>query len=73
MLYFWKQIQQVHYKEVAAFHDLQYSIEKVTVQQDVMDPRMRHTIYHKMGFRLLDFEYVMPPLGKGYEKLKVYR
>jgi GNAT superfamily N-acetyltransferase len=40
------------------------------VQQDVMDPRMRHTIYHKMGFRLLDFEYVMPPLGKGFEKLK---
>jgi len=46
------------------------SAEKVTVQQDVMDPRMRHTIYHKMGFRLLDFEYVMPPLGKGFEKLK---
>ncbi|GAM17997.1 hypothetical protein SAMD00019534_011720 [Acytostelium subglobosum LB1] len=46
------------------------SAEKVTVQQDVMDPRMRHTIYHKMGFRLINFEYIMPPLCAGYEKLK---
>eukprot|EP01113_Clastostelium_recurvatum_P024616 TRINITY_DN2938_c0_g1_i1.p1 TRINITY_DN2938_c0_g1~~TRINITY_DN2938_c0_g1_i1.p1 ORF type:complete len:1669 (+),score=425.84 TRINITY_DN2938_c0_g1_i1:1354-6360(+) len=46
------------------------SAEKITVNQDVMDPRMRHTIYHKMGFRLLDFEYVMPPLSLGWDKLK---
>ncbi|KAF2068992.1 hypothetical protein CYY_009691 [Polysphondylium violaceum] len=46
------------------------SAEKVTVQQDVMDPRMRHTIYHKMGFRMIDFEYIMPPLFQGYEKLR---
>eukprot|EP01132_Coremiostelium_polycephalum_P009208 gene9208-11284_t len=46
------------------------SAEKVTIQQDVMDPRMRHTIYHKMGFRLINFEYIMPPLFEGYEKLK---
>lgn len=47
------------------------SAEKVTPQQDVMDPRMRHTIYHKMGFRLIDFQYVMPPLAPGRNKLKI--
>ncbi|KAN0018258.1 hypothetical protein ACTFIU_010872 [Dictyostelium citrinum] len=46
------------------------SAEKVTVQQDVMDPRMRHTIYYKMGFRMIDFEYIMPPLFQGFEKLR---
>ncbi|EGC34343.1 hypothetical protein DICPUDRAFT_98253 [Dictyostelium purpureum] len=46
------------------------SAEKVTLQQDVMDPRMRHTIYYKMGFRMIDFEYIMPPLYAGFEKLR---
>jgi len=45
--------------------------EKVTMQQDVMDPRMRHTIYHKIGFRMLDFAYIMPPLGPGQEKMDI--
>jgi hypothetical protein len=35
-----------------------------------MDPRLRHLIYFNMGFRLIDFPYVMPPLGPG--KPKVY-
>lgn len=45
--------------------------EKVTMQQDVMDPRMRHVIYHKIGFRMLDFAYVMPPLGQGQSKMDI--
>jgi hypothetical protein len=34
-----------------------------------MDPRLRHLIYHKMGFKLVDFPYVMPPLGLGMPKV----
>jgi hypothetical protein len=39
--------------------------QAITMEQDVMDPRVRHLIYHKMGFKLVDFPYVMPPLGPG--------
>ena len=35
-----------------------------------MDPRLRHLIYHKMGFKLVDFPYVMPPLGLGMPKVR---
>ena len=35
------------------------------------DPRMRHVIYHKMGFRLIDHPYIMPPLAPGKGKLKI--
>eukprot|EP01100_Stratorugosa_tubuloviscum_P002031 TRINITY_DN1465_c0_g1_i6.p1 TRINITY_DN1465_c0_g1~~TRINITY_DN1465_c0_g1_i6.p1 ORF type:complete len:817 (+),score=178.59 TRINITY_DN1465_c0_g1_i6:161-2611(+) len=44
------------------------STSKVTPQQDVMDPRVRQIVYYKMGFRMLDFKYVMAPLGAGMEK-----
>jgi hypothetical protein len=40
------------------------------MHQDTIDPRMRHTIYHQIGFRLLDFEYTAPPLSPTYGKLK---
>ncbi len=43
--------------------------QAVTMEQDVMDPRLRHLIYHKMGFKLVDFPYVMPPLGLGMPKV----
>lgn len=45
------------------------SAEKITPEQDVMDPRMRHVIYHKMGFRLIDYPYIMPPLAPGLNKV----
>ncbi len=43
--------------------------QAITMEQDVMDPRVRHLIYHKMGFKLVDFPYVMPPLGPGMPKV----
>jgi hypothetical protein len=43
--------------------------QAVTMEQDVMDPRLRHLIYYNMGFRLLDFPYVMPPLDLGKPKV----
>jgi hypothetical protein len=46
------------------------SAEKVTMKQDVVDPRMRHTIYHQIGFRLIDCEYIAPPLSPEFPKLK---
>ena len=46
------------------------SAEKVTMKQDVVDPRMRHTIYHQIGFRLIDCEYIAPPLSPSFSKLK---
>jgi hypothetical protein len=46
------------------------SAEKVTMKQDVVDPRMRHTIYHQIGFRLIDCEYIAPPLSPSFPKLK---
>lgn len=46
------------------------AVASLTMEQDVMDPRLRHLMYNKMGFRLLDFPYVMPPIEAG--KPKVY-
>lgn len=45
------------------------SAAKITPQQDVMDPRVRHLIYHKIGFRMLEFDYVMPPITSNSRKL----
>lgn len=45
------------------------SAQAITMEQDVMDPRLRHLIYHNMGFKLVDFQYVMPPLGAGMPKV----
>ena len=44
-------------------------VQSLTVEQDVMDPRVRQLIYQKMGFKLVDFPYVMPPLAPGKPKV----
>ncbi|KAF2072207.1 hypothetical protein CYY_006473 [Polysphondylium violaceum] len=40
------------------------SAEKIKKEDDVMDPAQRHIIFYKLGIRLLDFDYVQPPLSK---------
>jgi hypothetical protein len=37
------------------------------VEDGVMDAAVRHAALHRLGFRLLDFGFVQPPLGEGLE------
>ncbi|EGG17766.1 hypothetical protein DFA_08765 [Cavenderia fasciculata] len=46
------------------------SSEKVNPEDDVMDPAKRHSIFHKLGIRLLDFDYIQPPLSNDSSKCK---
>eukprot|EP01133_Synstelium_polycarpum_P004220 gene4220-4916_t len=46
------------------------SAERVLPEDDVMDPAKRHAIFHKLGVRLLDFDYVQPALSKESGKCK---
>jgi GNAT superfamily N-acetyltransferase len=39
--------------------------EKISAEQDVMDPAQRQGILQRLGFGLLEFRYVQPPLGEG--------
>jgi GNAT superfamily N-acetyltransferase len=41
------------------------SATKISAQQDVIDPRRRHLIWWRVGCRLVDFDYVAPPLAAG--------
>eukprot|EP00042_Codosiga_hollandica_P022079 m.79568 g.79568 ORF g.79568 m.79568 type:complete len:247 (+) comp50653_c0_seq4:146-886(+) len=44
---------------------------KVDASTDVMDPKVRQSLLHKLGFRVLDFDFVLPALserqGKCYD------
>lgn len=47
--------------------------EKATPgKQDVIDPVMRHVLYHKLGFRRVDMEYVMPPVSAEHAPSKQF-
>eukprot|EP01132_Coremiostelium_polycephalum_P011114 gene11114-13598_t len=46
------------------------SADKVSKEDDVMDPAQRHSIFHRLGIRLLDFDYVQPPLSKELGKCR---
>ncbi|EGC29065.1 hypothetical protein DICPUDRAFT_5127, partial [Dictyostelium purpureum] len=46
------------------------SAEKVKPEDDVMDPAKRHAIFYKLGIRLLDFDYIQPPLSNESGKCK---
>ena len=41
--------------------------ERVNENNSAIDPETRINIYRKLGFELLDFEYVQPPLGEGLD------
>ena len=43
---------------------------KVDPHKDVMDPTARHRALNQLGFRLLDFPYVQPPLSIHQAKCK---
>lgn len=45
------------------------SAKKVHAQHDVIDPRARHAILHRYGCRLLDFDYIAPPLSPQHPKV----
>ena len=34
------------------------------VEDGIMDVAVRHRVMHGLGFRMLDFEYIQPPLGE---------
>ncbi|EFA76800.1 histidine kinase [Heterostelium album PN500] len=46
------------------------SADKVAPEDDVMAPAQRHIIFHKLGIRLLDFDYVQPPLALEHGKCR---
>jgi GNAT superfamily N-acetyltransferase len=39
--------------------------EKISAEEDCMDPAERQRILQRLGFGLLQFQYVQPPLGEG--------
>lgn len=45
------------------------SAVKVSSDQDVMSPALRHKIFYGMGLRLVDFDYVQPPLDTDKNKV----
>jgi hypothetical protein len=49
------------------------SATKVSAANDVIAPSTRHNIFHKMGMRLLDFDYVQAPLTKDKSKVSAER
>lgn len=42
---------------------------KVSSDKDVMSPMLRHKIFYGMGLRLVDFDYVQPPLDTDKNKV----
>jgi len=42
----------------------------VNSEQDVMDPSLRHKVLQKLGFTILDFNYVQPALSEEQENCK---
>lgn len=48
----------------AIFLQAKSSAYSSTYSQDIIDITQHHIVLHKMGFRLLDFEYVVPPSKK---------
>lgn len=42
---------------------------KVSNTRDVMEPSLRHKIFYGMGLRLVDFDYVQPPLDTDKNKV----
>eukprot|EP01112_Ceratiomyxa_fruticulosa_P007413 TRINITY_DN1920_c0_g1_i1.p1 TRINITY_DN1920_c0_g1~~TRINITY_DN1920_c0_g1_i1.p1 ORF type:complete len:462 (+),score=107.53 TRINITY_DN1920_c0_g1_i1:562-1947(+) len=49
---------------------LETNSEQVSLEYDVMDPRQRHKIFEKLGFQMLDFDYVQPPITEEKEKCR---
>lgn len=45
------------------------SAVKVSSEHDVMSPALRHKIFYGMGLRLVDFDYVQPPLDTDKNKV----
>lgn len=45
------------------------SAKKVRADHDVIDPRSRHAILHRYGCRLVDFDYIAPPLSPQHPKV----
>src|SRR3989338_4195922 len=45
------------------------SAKKIQSQHDVIDPRSRHAILHRYGCRLVDFDYIAPPLSPQHHKV----
>jgi len=45
------------------------SPSKISESQDVMIPRDRQIVYQKLGFKLVDIPYMVPPLGPQQSKM----